>query len=224
MARVKSPFPYLLYHHVILENPNQSRYAVDVGQFQAEMQFLKDQGYQTISVNDMVEAVYSGKTLPAKSIIITFDDGNQDIFQNAYPIMQSYGFRATMYLIAADINANTFLTKEMVQEMSQSGWEFGSHSMTHPDLSKTDNEMYEICTSRTTLMNELNLPIQSFAYPYGVATDAIKHLVSDCGYSSGAGLGMWIKQSPYNIFYFYRREVQGNFSIDNFSTLLVNHE
>jgi peptidoglycan/xylan/chitin deacetylase (PgdA/CDA1 family) len=83
----------------------------------------------------------------------------------------------------------------MILELAD-GWEFGSHSMTHADLRNTRNEIDEVCTSRTALMDELGLQIQTFAYPFGVTNDRIKQLVRDCGYTSAAGLGIWITQSP----------------------------
>lgn len=200
--------PVLLYHHVLLENKTNSKYAVEIDQFQAEMEYLKDRGYQTIDVSEMAEAVVDGKYLPAKPIVITFDDGNRDIYQNAFPALKSMGFTATVYLIVAEIGYSGRLNNEMIREMADAGWEFGSHSMTHVDLRNTRNEIDEVCTSRTTLVDELSLQIQTFAYPFGVTNDRIKQLVRDCGYTSGAGLGLWVTQSVKNLYYFNRREVE----------------
>ena len=216
--------PVLLYHHVLLENINNSRYAVDLKQFKAELGYLSDQGYQTITVAQLVEAVNVGRPLPDKPIVITFDDGNQDVYENAFPAMQALDFTATVYLIAAETGFRGRLKKEMIQEMADAGWEYGSHSMTHADLRNTRNEIEEVCTSRTRLIEELGVEIQTFAYPFGVTNDRIKQLVRDCGYTSGAGLGIWITQSPVGIYYFNRREVVGNSSLDDFAKLLVNPE
>ena len=170
----------------------------------------------------MVEAVNDGRTLPDKPIVITFDDGNRDVYENAFPALQALDFTATVYLIAAETGYSGRLKKEMILEMADAGWEFGSHSMTHADLRKAKNEIEEVCTSRTSLIDELGLQIETFAYPFGVTNDRIKQLARDCGYSSGAGLGIWITQSPAGIFYFNRREVESSISLEQFKELLVN--
>jgi peptidoglycan/xylan/chitin deacetylase (PgdA/CDA1 family) len=213
--------PVLLYHHVLLENKAMSKYAVEVKQFITELEYLKDQGYQTITVAQMVEAVIDGRNLPDKPIVITFDDGNRDVYENAFPALQALDFTATVYLIASETGYSGRLKKEMILEMADAGWEFGSHSMTHADLRNTRDEIEEVCTSRTTLMKELGLQIQTFAYPFGVTNDRIKQLVRDCGYTSGAGLGLWVTQSPTNIFYYNRREVESRITLDAFKNLLV---
>lgn len=213
--------PVLLYHHVLIENETNSKYAVELEQFTSEMEYLNNNGFQTINVSEMVEAVNVGTYLPVNPIVITFDDGNRDVYENAFPLLKSMGFTATVYLIAAEIGYSGRLNHEMIQEMADAGWEFGSHSMSHVDLRKARDEIDEVCTSRTTLMKELGLQIQTFAYPFGVTNDRIKQLVRDCGYTSGAGLGLWVTQSPSNIFYYNRREVESRISLDLFKNLLV---
>jgi peptidoglycan/xylan/chitin deacetylase (PgdA/CDA1 family) len=212
--------PVLLYHHIVEKNDAAIRYYVGMDEFRAQMQYLKDQGYQTITVSDMVEAINYGKTLPAHPIVITFDDGNRDVYQNAFPILQSFGYKATMYLIATAIGSPTNLDINMIQQMVQSGWEMGSHSMTHADLGKSGNRVYEVCTSRTDISDKIGVQVNSFAYPFGVADDKIMQLARDCGYTSGAGLGLWITHTPWTLYYFSRREVQGNYSLDDFTRLL----
>ncbi|MBI4928251.1 MAG: polysaccharide deacetylase family protein [Anaerolineae bacterium] len=212
--------PVLLYHHIVLENPNGSRYVVTLDQFTKQMQWLEDNGYHTITVEELTRAVDYGTLLPEKPVVITFDDGNLDVYQRAFPVMNQHNFKATMYLIGTAIGSDDHVTAAMIQEMVSRGWEMGSHSMTHADLLKSENRAYEICTSRNTLMEKLGLPINSFAYPFGSADQDIMQIVSDCQYTSGAGLGIFTQHTPWTMFYFSRREVQGDFDMDQFTRLL----
>ncbi len=214
--------PVLLYHHVLPDPSGKGQYAVSLDNFVSQMNYLRDHGFHAITVTEMEEAINFGKQLPVNPIVITFDDGNRDIYEQAYPVLQSLGYRATMYLIAIAINADTNLTVEMITEMANAGWEMGSHSMTHTDLVKSDNRTYEVCTSKSDIEAKTGLAVHSIAYPYGLANDSIMKLAEECGYTSGAGLGLWVTQTPWNLYYFSRREVQRDFTLDDFANLLVN--
>jgi peptidoglycan/xylan/chitin deacetylase (PgdA/CDA1 family) len=109
--------------------------------------------------------------LPAKPIIISFDDGYRDNYENAFPLLRKYGQTATFFIFTQPIQtANVdYLTWEMVAEMRQAGMEFGSHSHTHPDLSGRDTDFLinEILTSKQAIEEHLGEPIRIFCYPAG---------------------------------------------------------
>lgn len=214
--------PILLYHHVLVNNSSGTEYTVTVDQFRSQMQWLKENGYQTISVQDMVDTIHDGKVLPIKPIIITFDDGNEDIYNNAYPILQEMGFTATMYLISEAIGDYGNFTENEIQELSSAGWEFGSHSRTHANLNTTPDRTDEICGSKNQLMELLNIPINSFAYPYGIENDRAMNIAFGCGYTSGAGLGSYTIQTQSKLFYFSRREIKSYFDMQRFITTVTD--
>lgn len=214
------PIPVLLYHHIASPTSKVNRYYVDPETFKNQMEYLYKKGYHTVKVNDLVNAVQEGSILPVKPVVITFDDGDRDVYENAYPILQRLGFTATIYLIGNALNADTNLTIEMVRELVANGWEVGSHSMSHADLLQSQNQAYEICTSRRKLTEQLGVRVDTFAYPYGLADDHLMQMVRDCGYTSGAGLGNWNKHTPHNLYYFSRREVEGTFTLQQIDRLL----
>ncbi|HMN62965.1 MAG TPA: polysaccharide deacetylase family protein, partial [Anaerolinea sp.] len=218
----KVTIPVLLYHHVLVDPTSKGRYAVSRDAFIEQMNYLVANGYHAITVTDMEEAINYGKLLPSNPIVITFDDGNRDIYEQAFPILKAMNFPATMYLIGIAINADTNLTTQMIQEMAQAGWEMGSHSMTHTDLVKSDNRAYEVCTSKQVIEEKTGLTVHSIAYPYGTVNESIMKLAQECGYSSAAGLGIWVTHTPYTLYYFSRREVQEDFTLDQFANLLVD--
>lgn len=213
--------PILMYHRV-LPYASGSEYVVTTEQFKRQMQWLQEQGYQTITVADLVEAVRVGKYLPLKPIILTFDDGYRDVYQNAYPILQAAGYTATMYLIEKSLNEGGNLTDAIIEELSEAGWEFGNHSATHAHLPTSKNMVDEVCTSRTRLVEKYGLPFDSFAYPYATRDEKSIQAVIDCGYTSGAGNGSFTIHVEERLFFLSRREIKSYFDLQRFITTVTD--
>ena len=185
------------------------------------MQSLWDSGATALTVSELVDLVLNGGQVPPRAVVITFDDGNRDVAEQAFPIMQEFGFRGTVYLIANALNASTNLSIDQLQPLIAAGWEIGSHSMTHADLVKSGRSLNtEICQSKTRLETALQVEIRSFAYPFGVATPYIENYVRDCGYASGAGLGTYNRHTIAGIYSFSRREVRGDMDLSAFNSLM----
>ena len=212
--------PILLYHHIKDFQGRGQQYYVSVADFKEQMRALHEWGYQTLTVTQLVDIILKKEVYPQRSVVITFDDGNLDVYQNAFPVMQSLGLKGTVYVVATELTANLNLSVDVLKEMAKIGWEIGSHSMTHPDLTKSDRLGYEICESRTLLAKEVGVKVMSFAYPYGAYNDHVFQITRDCGYSSGAGLGLFNQHSLYSLFYLSRREVKGGMTLADFANLL----
>ena len=213
--------PVLMYHH-IKPSTGGSEYVVSTDQFRRQVEWLVNEGYETISIADLVEAIQQGKYLPKKPIILTFDDGYLDVYQNAYPILQKAGFTATMYLIENAINDHAYITDAIIEELSEAGWEFGNHSATHAYLPSSKNLLDEVCTSRERLIQKYNLPFESFAYPYAAKDDASIQAVKDCGYTSGAGNGSYTLHGEERLFFLSRREIKSYFDMQRFITTVTD--
>lgn len=213
--------PVLMYHHV-KPYSTDSEYVVSVDQFKRQVQWLKEEGYQTITITDLVEAIRYGKYLPHKPVILTFDDGYLDVYQNAYPILQEVGFTATMYLIENTLNDYGYITDAIIDELSDAGWEFGNHSATHAYLPSSKNMLDEVCGSRARLMEKYKLPFDSFAYPYAAKDEGSIQAVKDCSYSSGAGNGSFTIHVEERIFFLSRREIKSYFDMQRFITTVTD--
>jgi peptidoglycan/xylan/chitin deacetylase (PgdA/CDA1 family) len=213
--------PILLYHHVS-DAGNGNRYYVTTDTFRAQMQTLHDWGYTSITVSDLVDVLITGGELPYRPIVITFDDGNVDIYQNAFPIMHEMGFVGTTYIVANRLQSKYYVNVEQLQEMAGDGWEIGSHAMSHTDLT-TDYSIarYEILQSRLTLEDATGKPVNTFAYPYGKTDEFVTNKVSEYGYRAGMGLGSSYEHTLSTLFYLSRIEVQGEYSITKFASLLA---
>jgi len=212
--------PILMYHHV---SPNaNSEYAVSIDQFRRQMQWLQDEGYQTVSIADMVTAIQVGKLLPHKPIILTFDDGFMDVYENAYPLLTELGYTATMYLIEDVINEHPYVTDEIIEELIDAGWELGHHSKSHAYLPSLSNLDEEVCDSRMRLIERFNQPFDSFAYPFAAKDDKSIQVVKDCGYTSGAGNGSFTIHTEERLFFFSRREIKSYFDMQRFITTVTD--
>jgi peptidoglycan/xylan/chitin deacetylase (PgdA/CDA1 family) len=203
--------PILLFHHVAV-SPIGSRYYVPPDRFEAELKLLHDWGYQTITTSALVQAITQGASLPPRPILLTFDDGNEDIYANAFPIMKHYGFTGVLYIVVQYMNLPNYLTTPQIKEMATAGWEVGSHSETHRDLITSPETLrYEIVQSRKDLQTRLELPILTFAYPFGAEDSAAGDYVHFAGYIAAMGASgyTWV-QGTGNLFVLQRCEIKGS--------------
>lgn len=214
--------PILLYHHITQDAPANA-YSVSQAIFRDQMEYLSKNGYKTISMADLVRSIQIGVDLPQKPVIITFDDGNENIYFNAFPIMREKGFSGIALIIANRINVEGFLSVEQLHNMIDHGWEIGSHGMRHIDLVKEPQASRdEIGNSKKIIEDFLDLELGIFAYPYGKAAPQTIDWVKRIGYYSALGLGISNGHSLGNLFYLQRREVKNGFGLVEFAQLLEN--
>ncbi len=212
--------PILLYHH-IGDSPGNSPYYVSPYAFEQQMYLLRAWGYETISVELMVRAIKEGALLPPKPIILTFDDGSVSVFTNALPIMQKYNFTGTVYLVHNFIGFTNYMNAEQIRSLYASGWEVGSHSLSHADLTeRPDRQREEIIDSRRRLEAILGVPVLSFAYPFGAYNADSVQFARQAGYIAAAGLGNETLQRSRNLYYLYRMDVKGSYDLWQFASLL----
>ena len=212
--------PILLYHH-ISEDQTGNRYYVSPTVFETQMKWLSDHHYQAITTSQLADVIVYGGQIPERPVVITFDDGDQDVVTNALPILQKYGFIATDYIIVSWVGATGYVTGDQIKQLSAAGWEIGSHTMSHIDLTKKEDSLaYEIRNSLVELEKDYGVKVRSLSYPFGVIDDKIVTYTSHAGYSSAVGLGTDVKQGLSDIFYLTRMEVRQEYSMDQFIALL----
>ena len=217
--------PILLYHHVAPAPENATSaakiYYVPADEFEAELKALHDWGYQTISTLQLQQAILSGAALPEHSLIISFDDGNLDIYQNAFPLMQKYGFTGVVYIIADTLQSAGYMNADQLKTLAAAGWEIGSHSLTHHDLRADPSVLQaEIAGSRQTLEQAVGVQVRSFAYPYGLTDAGVTRRVEQDGYLTGMGLGGGWNQGLYDLYYLGRRPVLAGIGLATFAAYL----
>ncbi|WP_319370438.1 polysaccharide deacetylase family protein [uncultured Ilyobacter sp.] len=200
VLKKKYEMPILMYHRVIKEDSEKGVHGTYVTseQFDEHMNILKNMGYETVVFKDLLKNRFKQRfDKNKKQIMITFDDGYEDNYKYAFPILKKYEFKAVVYLVShLDYNKwdvenisnpekkYNLMPKEHLLEMQKYGIEFGGHTKTHVKLSRIEPEEArdEIFESKETLENLLNQKLISFAYPYGDLNDRVKKIAEEAGY------------------------------------------
>lgn len=185
-------FPILMYHaiHVMAaEESANANLIVDPTTFESHIKRLSDEGYYFLSPDEAYK-VLTENVLPndnSKVVWLTFDDGNWDFYDNAYPILKKYQAKATNNVITGIVdNAANLSLNEMV-EMKKNGMFFEDHTVNHPDLSAADSatQTTEMKDSKTYLDTKLKQDTIAIAYPSGRYTDTTTQIAESLGYKLG---------------------------------------
>jgi peptidoglycan/xylan/chitin deacetylase (PgdA/CDA1 family) len=215
--------PILLYHNV--SNRGSTNYVARPADFRAQMKYLHDSGYETITISELSGVIREGGYLPEKPVVITFDDGYLGVHENAFPILEEFGFNAVVYIIAGTIDSDKsygYLQKTHIDDLVAAGWEIGSHSISHSSLKTTTLGLRsEIEKSKVELEEKLGVEIRSFSYPYNITNDWIKSRVEAYGYDSAVGVNVFVIHKPERLYFLSRREVARTTTMREFQALLV---
>lgn len=182
--------PILMYHRIDVLRPSlpaiTRSLTVAPPDFAAQMRWLERHGFHTVTQLQLFEALEHGKKLPAKPVLITFDDGYRDVLFNAAPVLKRLGMHATAYVITGRISGPdvSFLSWAMLHALEQDGVEIGSHTVTHHELPSLNDPtaLQELIQSRHALERHLHHPVQWFAYPAGKFDAHSEELVRQAGY------------------------------------------
>lgn len=184
--RDRRAVPVLMYHEIGTPPADAAlpELFVNPSDFKAQMKWLDREGYEAVTL-DAVDAGWSaqGAPLPDKPVVISFDDGLLGQYVNALETLDKRGWPGVLNLKIESLTQKE-LTRKMVCEMIESGWEVSSHTVTHPDLTTLDGEalMTELTESRRELQRRFDVPVNHFAYPGGVYNDQTIEAVRAAGY------------------------------------------
>jgi peptidoglycan/xylan/chitin deacetylase (PgdA/CDA1 family) len=188
--------PILVYHSVRPyyngETPIQKAYDVTPAVFESQMSYLSAYGYTPLSLDEVALANSTSTKLPPKPVAITFDDGWENQYQYALPILLKYRLAATFYVITSRIGHLRLMNWLELRDLANKGMTIGSHSVNHLDLKRvTDDSLawHEIADSRRILQERLNRPVTAFAYPGGTYTPRDLQYVQAAGYRTARSVG-----------------------------------
>lgn len=226
--------PILMYHSVDDRcDPAYKRWAVSPERFAEHLAVLRDRGYEPLTVTDLVKRRQSG-SLPARAIAITFDDGLADFGRHALPILERFGFASTLFVTTgyvgetarwlADLGEGDrpMLTWQEVAALPQRNVEVGAHTHSHPqlDLLSLAEANSEIAHSKALLEDHIGRPVQSFAYPHGYSTPALRRLVERAGFSAACRVADGLSQDGESPFALSRLIVTGEWTAGQMEALL----
>lgn len=203
--------PVIMYHYVeyVQDRHDTIRMSLNTNPalFESQLKQLKDAGYASYFARDIPDLLDGKKYYTSKMVILTFDDGYEDFYTDVFPLLKKYNMRATAYIISDFIGRRGFMNKEQLQELSRSGLvEIGSHTLDHLYLKTTPDKeaKRQIVESKKLLEKELDMPIDSFAYPFGAMSPAAIEYVKEARYTNAVSVIHGSLQSPENLFFLYR--------------------
>ena len=193
--RVGVTVPVLVYHSIrpftATDSQQLKNYSVEPSMFERQLHYLKDHGYAVVSFDAVIDYLVRQTPLPEKSVVLTLDDGWENQYTYAFPLIKKYGMSATFFIFTNAVGHKHFLTWDQVNELARSGMEVGGHSMSHPYLVRiTDSAKLaeEITGGKKIIEEHIGRGIVAFAYPFGQYDEAVVAVVAQAGYQAARTL------------------------------------
>jgi len=217
----------VLMYHLVAKQPNQSeknQLTVSQARFRAQLEIIRSSGFKVVSMQEAVATLKSSADL-GQYLALTFDDFFADTVENAVPLLKEFKFPASFYVATNFIGSSQKFpwlekgqdyplagTRKMVEEIAGLGFELGSHSCSHPVLSRLPPEQVreELTRSRKVLEDIIGRAVNLFSYPFGlpsVAPAPVKKLVADSGYAVALGTLMGVNRDFREPYYLRRNHI-----------------
>ena len=176
--------PILCYHQVrnwkSTDSKSSRTYIIPVETFIRHIVALRDNGYTPVSASQLVDYVNDKGVLPSKPILITFDDGSESQYVNAFPILVRYKIKAVFFIMTVTIDHQRFMTRKQIKDLADYGFEVGCHTWDHQPTTKYTTEadyQRQLLKPQKELEQITGRQVSYFAYPYGSwNVEVIKHL------------------------------------------------
>ncbi|CAL9382559.1 Poly-beta-1,6-N-acetyl-D-glucosamine N-deacetylase [Streptomyces sp. enrichment culture] len=203
--------PVLMYH-AVAGDPNDATRALSVTPeaFAEQMAVIADRGLTPLTTAELAAAWRLGRPLPARPVLVTFDDGYEGVHRHALPVLAGHGFSATLFVSTGWLRGpydtggalDTMLDWDQVRDLAAAGVEIGGHSHSHPQLDQLDGERLrsELILCKEIVSDQLGTVPASFAYPYGYSDRRVRQAVRETGYAQALAVGNGLarrRQGPY---------------------------
>lgn len=227
----EAPVPVLMYHSVATA-PNDATRELSVAPeaFAEQMACIGDRGLTPVNTADLAASWRSGRPLPARPVLITFDDGYEGVHRHALPVLAKHGFASTLFVStgwlkgAHDMGGglDTMLDWDQVRELAAADVEIGGHSHTHPQLDQLDDDAlrHELVHCREIVGDELGTAPASFAYPYGYSSRRVRQAVRETGYAQALAVGNGLARRSQGPYALQRVTVRRSTGIEEFERLV----
>ncbi|MEC1791006.1 polysaccharide deacetylase family protein [Bacillus vallismortis] len=175
--------PILMYHSI--SSGNSLR--VPKEEFEAHMKWLHDNGYQTVTPKEAYLMLTQDKKPSEKCVLITFDDGYTDNYEDAYPVLKKYGMKASIFMIGKSIGRKHHLTEDQMKEMAQNGVSIESHTIDHLELNglSPEQQYSEMADSKKLFDNMFHQETSMISYPVGRYNEETLKAAKETGYQMG---------------------------------------
>jgi peptidoglycan/xylan/chitin deacetylase (PgdA/CDA1 family) len=213
-----------MYHHVAVPPADadgvRRDLSVSPANFEAQLRYLIENGYQPVTLRDLIMHLQVGQPLPSKPVVITYDDGFKDQYANAYPLLEKYGFVATFFVITSfvDEGRDGYMSWAEVELLHANGMEIGSHSYTHPALSgkSSDYVIWQVLGSKEAIEARTHEAVRFFSYPSGQYDQRVVEVLRSAGYWGAVTVEAGSLQSSRHPFELRRIRVRGGYELKDF--------
>ncbi|MDI6740776.1 MAG: polysaccharide deacetylase family protein [Candidatus Edwardsbacteria bacterium] len=218
----------ILCYHAVTRKP-VSPYEVSVRDFTAQMDWLAGHGYKVVALSTLVGYLAAKQTLPDSLVAITFDDGYESVYANAWPILKQRSFPFSIFIYPGFIGKGRgSLSWKQVRELAAAGVEVGSHSMTHPVLTRKDGRSEkayrqwltrELEGSKDTIESRIGMPVRYLAYPYAAFDRSVEDAAKAAGYESCLLVNAGVNDTATSPFHVDRVIVSRHFTLPLFKAI-----
>jgi peptidoglycan/xylan/chitin deacetylase (PgdA/CDA1 family) len=221
-----------MYHYISVPPPDADRYRLDLSvtpeNMDAQMGWLAENGYATITLQELLYHLTLGWPLPERPVVLTFDDGYRDAFENAFPILQKYGFVGTFFIITDRVTFGepAYATWDQIVEMHNAGMDIQSHTRTHPDLRGLSEEqlLWQILGSREALEARMDKQVRFFCYPAGRYDANSIRALQQYGYWAAVTTEYGATHSSQDLFTLKRIRIRYTDSVESFVEKVTRHD
>ncbi|MGW3412804.1 polysaccharide deacetylase family protein [Streptomyces sp. NPDC000888] len=228
---MNGPVPILMYHSIARQPSDATReLSVTPDAFAEQMALLYEQGCTPVSTARLATSWREGGPLPARPVLVTFDDGYEGVHRHGLPVLARHGFAATLFVSTGWIRGaydtggglDTMLDWDQVRKLAAEQVEIGGHSHTHPQMDQLDEDAlrFEVRRCREIIADELGTGPASFAYPYGYSSRRVREAVRAAGFAQSLAVGNALarrRQGPYAL---QRVTVRRSTGIEEFERLV----
>lgn len=232
---VTEKLPILMYHNIADHGPESlRRFRTSPAAFEEQLRYLRDAGFRSASFAEWREARLLRRPLPGNRVLLTFDDGYRDFHDNAWPLLQKYGFGATVFLVADKIGATSdwderygetapLMDEEQIRRLAAEGVDFASHGSSHTPLTGCDWPALaaELLRSRSRIEQLTGTPVSTLCYPFGLFRDDLAHFAQAVGYAEAVTTIGGSSALTEPAFALRRLEVRGGAGVREFIELLA---
>ncbi|HXF63169.1 MAG TPA: polysaccharide deacetylase family protein, partial [Caldilineaceae bacterium] len=221
--------PILMYHYLSVPPADADRYRLDLSvtpeQFAAHLDAMQQAGYTTISFYTLIAHLAQGAPLPEKPVILTFDDGYRDNYENAFPLLRAHGMTATFFIVTDFIDKQLpeYLTWDMVREMYAGGMSIESHGRNHVSLANKDHDylVWQALGSLETIQFELGVRPRFVSYPAGEYDQLTIDIFRSAGYWAGVTTAQGATHRSDDLFRLKRVRVRNSTTSEELLRLLA---
>lgn len=219
--------PILMYHYLRVNPDFNDRlgFALSVtpSDFAAQMDWLERNGYHPITFDDLNRYLSGQRGLPARPVILTFDDGYADFYTTALPILRAHDFAAVAYVVSGFIGQSAYMTAGQIVDADRTGVEIGAHTVNHINLANQspDGMRFQLTASKEALEHLLGHPVRSLCYPSGRFSPAVIAAAQAAGYRDATTTKYGSVRTLADRYTWGRLRVNGGESLDEFASAVL---